>query len=194
MAKYNIKRLRSYIEKAIADACKSENRPNDVTFDAFIIDNAALLLILHCKYLRVQRRVYYRILNNVPKHFGLSIVDLYKVVDVPVPDYVAEEGYVEAGMTVADVKVGKTHYFIWPTRIGKCVDKVHEMLRDGVSVAGRSLGTSWSRLVGRCSIPVTLILLMSTTALITRRRLGRMRLLLAWFACDDRITVRVVHC
>ncbi len=131
MAKYNIKRLRSYIEKAIADACKSENRPNDVTFDAFIIDNAALLLILHCKYLRVQRRVYYRILNNVPKHFGLSIVDLYKVVDVPVPDYVAEEGYVEAGMTVADVKVGKTHYFIWPTRIGKCVDKVHEMLRDG---------------------------------------------------------------
>ena len=131
MAKYNIKRLRSYIEKAIADACKSENRPNDVTFDAFIIDNAALLLILHCKYLRVQRRVYYRILNNVPKNFGLSIVDFYKVVDVPVPDYVAEEGYVEAGMTVADIKVGKKHYFLWPSCRGKCVDRAHEMLRDG---------------------------------------------------------------
>lgn len=82
MAKYNIKRLRSYIEKAIADACKSENRPNDVTFDAFIIDNAALLLILHCKYQRVQRRVYYRILNNVTKHFGLSIVGVPGLVDV----------------------------------------------------------------------------------------------------------------
>ena len=97
MAKYNIKRLRSYIEKAIADACKSENRPNDVTFDAFIIDNAALLLILHCKYQRVQRRVYYRILNNVTKHFGLSIVGVPGLVDVDTPDYVASDYYVEAG-------------------------------------------------------------------------------------------------
>ena len=131
MAKYNIKRLRSYIEKAIADACKSENRPNDVTFDAFIIDNAALLLILHCKYQRGQRRVYYRILNNVTKHFGLSIVGVPGLVDVDTPDYVASDYYVEAGYTVADIKVGKKHYFPWATCVGSAVDRVHESLRDG---------------------------------------------------------------
>lgn len=131
MKKLNIKQLRSYIEKVIADACKSENRPNDVTFDAFIIDNTALLLILHCKYLRVQRRVYCRILANLPKNFGLSVVDVYKLVDVMNPDYVASDYYVEAGMTVADIKVGKKHYFLWLSCRGKCVDRVHEMLRDG---------------------------------------------------------------
>lgn len=131
MKKLNIKQLRSYIEKVIADACKSENRPNDVTFDAFVIDNTALLLLLHCKYMRVQRRVYYRILANLPKNFGLSVVDVYKLVDVTNPDYVASDHYVEAGMTVADIKVGKEHYFLWPSCRGKCVDRVHEMLRDG---------------------------------------------------------------
>lgn len=131
MPKCNIKKLRSYIEKVIADACKSENRPNDVTFDAFIIDNTALLLILHCKYLRVQRRVYYRILNNVPKHFGLSIVDVYGLVDVDNPDYVVSDYYVEAGYTVADIKVGKKHYFPWASCRGSAVEKVHESLRDG---------------------------------------------------------------
>ena len=123
--------LRGYIEKVIADACKSENRPNDVTFDAFIIDNTALLLILHCKYLRVQRRVYYRILNNVPKHFRLSIVDAYGLVDVDNPDYVVSDYYVEAGYTVADIKVGKKHYFPWASCRGSAVDRVHESLRDG---------------------------------------------------------------
>lgn len=125
--------LRGYIEKVIADACKSENRPNDVTFDAFIIDNTALLLILHCKYLRVQRRVYYRILNNVPKHFGLSIVDVHGLVDVDNPDYVVSDYYVEAGYTVADIKVGKKHYFPWASCIGSAAEKIHESLRDGDS-------------------------------------------------------------
>lgn len=131
MAKCNIKRLRSYIEKVIADACKSEKRPNDVTFDAFIIDNTALLLILHCEYLRVQRRVYYRLSRNLPKHFGLSLAYAFGLVEIRHPDYVVSDSYVEAGYTVADIKVGDKHYFPWASCIGSAVDRVHESLRSG---------------------------------------------------------------
>ena len=146
---WNRKRLglRRYIEKVIAGACKSENRPNDVTFDAFIVDNTALLLILHCKYQRVQRRVYYRILNNVPKNFGLSIVDIYGLVSVEDPDYYAVEHYVEAGYTVADIKVGRKHYFISASCNGAAAEKIPESLRagdlDAFSEAMESAGGEW---------------------------------------------------
>lgn len=131
MSKYNTRNLRAYIEKVISDACKSESRQNDVTFDAFVIDDTALFLLLHCKYLRVQRRVYYRILNNIPKHFGLSLAYFYGMVDIPHPDYVVSDEYVEAGYTVADIKVGNKHYFPWASCIGSSVDRVHEPLRSG---------------------------------------------------------------
>ena len=89
MKTLNIKQLRSYIEKVIDDACKEENRPNDVTFDAFVINNTALLLLLHCKYVLVQRRVHDRILRDVPERFGISVVDLYQEVRTAEPYYCA---------------------------------------------------------------------------------------------------------
>lgn len=81
MERLDYKKLRSYIEEVIDDACKEENRPNDVTFDAFVICNIALLLLLHCKDVLVQKRVHDRIRNEVPKYFGLPIVDIHQKAD-----------------------------------------------------------------------------------------------------------------
>lgn len=69
----------------------------------------------------------------MPKHFRLSIVDAYGLVDVDNPDYVVSDYYVEAGYTVADIKVGKQHYFPWASCIGSAAEKIHESLRDGDS-------------------------------------------------------------
>lgn len=128
----NAKQLRSYIETVISDACKSENRPNDVTFDAFLIDHKALLLLLNCKYLRVRRKVYYRIINNLNKRFGLTVVETEDMPTLEGADYYTTS-YADAGYTVADIKVGKQHYFISASCGGSAVEKVHELLRDGDS-------------------------------------------------------------
>ena len=128
----NAKQLRSYIETVISDACKSENRPNDVTFDAFLIDHKALLLLLDCKYLRVRRKIYYRIINNLNKRFGLTVVETEDMPTLEGADYYTTSS-ADAGYTVADIKVGKQHYFISASCRGSAVEKVHELLRDGDS-------------------------------------------------------------
>lgn len=61
----------AYIDKVIVDACKAENRPNDVRYACRIL-NGALLFAIKTQYIRVRRRVEYRMLNNLNKNFGLS--------------------------------------------------------------------------------------------------------------------------
>lgn len=111
--------IRKYIEKVIDDACKSENRQNDVTFDAFIIDSTDILVILHCKYMRVTRRVRYRLERNILRNFGLHLVDINCEWDIPGQRrFYADTPYLSAGYTVADIVVGNVHYFIRPFAFG----------------------------------------------------------------------------
>ena len=73
--------LAGYLEKVINDSYKAEEKNNDGSAEAWLIGDKALLLILRCKYLRVTRRVYYRLAHNLYKNFGLSLVTMDRSVD-----------------------------------------------------------------------------------------------------------------
>lgn len=73
--------LAGYLQKVINDSYKAEEKNNDGSAEAWLIGDKALLLILRCKYLRVTRRVYYRLAHNLYKNFGLSLVTMDRSVD-----------------------------------------------------------------------------------------------------------------
>ena len=64
--------LENYINKCITDAANTENRPNDVRYEYLILDK---YLVFACKsgYQKVIDRLLYRLLNNLPKNFGLHL-------------------------------------------------------------------------------------------------------------------------
>lgn len=62
--------LENYINKCVADAAEAENRPNDVRYEYLILDKY-LLFACESKYQGVTRRLFFRLLNNLPKNFGL---------------------------------------------------------------------------------------------------------------------------
>lgn len=69
--------VRQYIEKVIQEACDSEKRPNDVKFKYQLLPDKTLLFSIKTQYLRVQRRVIYRLHKNLKKNFGLTFNQLY---------------------------------------------------------------------------------------------------------------------
>ena len=131
MTDINKAKLRKYIEKVIDDACKAEERPNDVQFEAYVIDKSSLLLVINTKFMRVKRRIYYRISHNIQRHFGLTMVSIYKVIEVQHPDFIMEDDRVDAGYTVCDIKTNKGHYFIWASAIGNKSHLIPESIRSG---------------------------------------------------------------
>jgi len=72
-----LKNVESYINKVIEDACRSEDRHNDVEFDYQVLPDRVLLFSIRTKYLRVQRRVLYRLHKNFEKNFGLRFNLIY---------------------------------------------------------------------------------------------------------------------
>ena len=69
--------VRQYIERVIQEACDSEKRPNDVKFEYQLLPDKTLLFSIKTQYLRVQRRVIYRLHKNLKKNFGLTFNQLY---------------------------------------------------------------------------------------------------------------------
>lgn len=77
------KDLKHYIDMVIEDACKAENRNNDVKYQYCIIQNN-LVLVLRTHYRRVLSRIEYRLKRNVTKNFGLIYdrnFDIYDGID-----------------------------------------------------------------------------------------------------------------
>lgn len=87
----NYSAVDNYVKKVIFDACKAENRPNDVKYKFCIIEDN-VVMDLKSNYLRVIRRIEYRLKNNLPKNFGLkynedftlfhNLIDVNYTVDV----------------------------------------------------------------------------------------------------------------
>lgn len=69
--------LNQYIERVIREACDSEKRPNDVKFEYKLLPDKILLFSIKTQYLRVQRKIVYRLHNNLNKNFGLTFNLLY---------------------------------------------------------------------------------------------------------------------
>lgn len=63
--------LRNYVEKVIEDACKSEERTNDVLYQYCIIQDT-MIFYISTRYRKVARRVLYRLNKNLQKNFGLK--------------------------------------------------------------------------------------------------------------------------
>lgn len=125
------KALVSYINKVIEDACKAENRPNDVTYFAYVIDGDNLFVEVKSQYLRVVRRIYYRLNRNIPKNFKMKLVDMWhkhywELNDKP--DISIDDHYVEAGYTVGHFKENGKNYFVSLTAIGSKADKLEHGL------------------------------------------------------------------
>lgn len=125
------KALVSYINKVIEDACKAENRPNDVKYFAYIIDGDNLFVEVKSQYLRVVRRIYYRLNRNIPKNFKMKLVDMWhkhywELNDKP--DISIDDHYVEAGYTVGHFKENGKNYFVSLTAIGSKADKLEHGL------------------------------------------------------------------
>lgn len=125
------KALVSYINKVIEDACKAENRPNDVKYFAYIIDGDNLFVEVKSQYLRVVRRIYYRLNRNIPKNFKMKLVDMWhkhywELNDKP--DISIDDHYVEAGYTVGHFKENGRNYFVSLTAIGSKADKLEHGL------------------------------------------------------------------
>lgn len=125
------KALVSYINKVIEDACKAENRPNDVTYFAYVIDGDNLFVEVKSQYLRVVRRIYYRLNRNIPKNFKMKLVDMWhkhywELNDKP--DISIDDHYVEAGYTVGHFKEKGKNYFVSLTAIGSKADKLEHGL------------------------------------------------------------------
>lgn len=133
------KALVSYINKVIEDACKAENRPNDVKYFAYIIDGDNLFVEVSSQYLRVVRRIYYRLNRNIPKNFKMKLVDMWhkhywELNDKP--DISIDDSHIEAGYTVGHIKENGKDYFVSLTAIGSKADKLEHGLHaetvDGV--------------------------------------------------------------
>lgn len=60
-----------YINKVIEDSAKAEDRPNDVEWVYKFIDGD-LLFCMKSKYIRVMRRIMFRLNNNLQKNFGIN--------------------------------------------------------------------------------------------------------------------------
>lgn len=125
------KALVSYINKVIEDACKAENRPNDVKYFAYVIDGDNLFVEIKSQYLRVVRRIYYRLNRNIPKNFKMKLVDMWhkhywELNDKP--DISIDDHYVEAGYTVGHFKENGRNYFVSLTAIGSKADKLEHGL------------------------------------------------------------------
>lgn len=69
-------KLDIYINKCIEDACKAEKRENDVKFQYMIIGKE-LIFGIKSKYMRVRRRIEYRLLRNLKKNFGYTLNLVY---------------------------------------------------------------------------------------------------------------------
>lgn len=68
----------AYIDKVIEDSCKAEDRPNDVKYEYMVIaEDKTFLFAINSKYLKVMRRVVYRLKNNFQKNFGLTFNLIY---------------------------------------------------------------------------------------------------------------------
>ena len=125
------KALVSYINKVIEDACKAEDRPNDVTYFAYVIDGDNLFVEVKSQYLRVVRRIYYRLNRNIPKNFKMKLVDMWhkhywELNDKP--DISIDDHYVEAGYTVGHFKENGRNCFVSLTAIGSKADKLEHGL------------------------------------------------------------------
>lgn len=136
------KRLMNYLQKVIDDAYRSEEKTNDGSFEAWLIEDKAVLLILRCKYLRVTRRIYYRLSRNLYKNFGLSLVTMDRSVDpahagiddITPEDFHAVSHYAETGRTVAYIKSGKNRFFLYPSldpaHKGRCGNLLPDRVRN----------------------------------------------------------------
>lgn len=63
--------LERYIERCISDACKAEQRENDVKYIYRIIGDH-LVFAISSKYKKVRNRIEYRLLHNLKKNFGYA--------------------------------------------------------------------------------------------------------------------------
>lgn len=136
------KRLVDYLEKVINDSYKAEEKENDGRFEAWLIEDKAVLLILRCKYLRVTRRIYYRLSRNLYKNFGLSLVTMGRSVDpahagiddITPEDFHAVSHYAETGRTVTYIKSGKNRFFLYPSldpaHKGRCGNLLPDRVRN----------------------------------------------------------------
>lgn len=125
------KALVSYINKVIEDACKAENRPNDVKYFAYVIDGDNLFVEVKSQYLRVVRRIYYRLNRNIPKNFKMKLVDMWHKYYWELndkPDISIGDSRIEAGYTVGHFKENGKNYFVSLTAIGSKADKLEHGL------------------------------------------------------------------
>lgn len=125
------KALVSYINKVIEDACKAENRPNDVKYFAYVIDGDNLFVEVKSQYLRVVRRIYYRLNRNIPKNFKMKLVDMWHKYYWELndkPDISIDDSHIEAGYTVGHFKENGKNYFVSLTAIGSKADKLEHGL------------------------------------------------------------------
>ena len=67
----DVNKLKQYIDRVIDEACKSEGRENKVRYQACLIDNN-LIFAFKCRYIRVRKKIEYRLLKNLKKNFGLD--------------------------------------------------------------------------------------------------------------------------
>ncbi len=70
------KSLERYINKVVEEACAAEGRKNDVRYEYKIIENI-LVFAIKSQYIRVRRRIEYRLMRNLKKNFGLEFNLVY---------------------------------------------------------------------------------------------------------------------
>ena len=66
-----IQNIMRYLSLVCKQAAKVENRNNDVKWQFCIISDVYFIVAFKTKYLRVYRRILYRLANNFEKNFGL---------------------------------------------------------------------------------------------------------------------------
>lgn len=77
----NINNLQNYIKLVVHQAHESENKPADRFFlQAWLLNYTDLAVVVSSPYLRVTRKVYYRLNQNIPKNFHLRMVNMTSVV------------------------------------------------------------------------------------------------------------------
>ncbi|MNY85844.1 hypothetical protein D3C78_20440 [compost metagenome] len=72
-------KIDSYIKKVITDACVSENKPNDVTYQFGILEGT-VIFVINTRYIRVKRKIQYRLQNGIPKNFDLKFNEGFDIV------------------------------------------------------------------------------------------------------------------
>lgn len=77
----HLDKLEDYIRTVIRQAHASEGHLADRFYmQAWLIDNTDVVVIASSPYIRVTRKIYYRLMNNLPKNFGLKLADVSQVV------------------------------------------------------------------------------------------------------------------